>query len=169
MKRGTGTTDCGNFEYRVKWSIPESHVNDSGWIVQYIRVDFNITDCEGNAIDVKERTKGEIDPSSWPLWEGRGVHEGGNVWVGRASAGVPHQADLFAMDDFGECTKGIIHISGEVKAITGFVPPPDMTINPDSGANDIPSTQTKPPGWTTGTAGRPTRSPHNGTAAPKVE
>ena len=91
-------------------------------------------------------TNSRVDPSWWPLWEAW-EFTNGDVWVGSASRKVPHQADTFAMPDFGDCTKGTITIKGEVKAIIGFVLPKDMAPRNKPPAEDLPYTQQEPLAW----------------------
>jgi hypothetical protein len=138
---GTPTGDCGGYTYTVRWGIPASEATSAGWVVQKVRKTFEATDCDGNPV-----TPRPIDVvANYPFWEAWEFTAGQNVWAGPESAGTTHSGDTFGGSDYGPGTRGRKVITGEVKAIVGFVPPTGMTVRNTSPAWILPYTRTEPP------------------------
>jgi hypothetical protein len=138
---GARTSDCGGYQYKVRWGIPASETASSGWIVQRVDKTFTATDCTG----AKVNPTAFDDPAGYPFWEAWEFTAGQNVWVGHASGGSPHSGDSFGAGGYGPGTKGKKVITGEVKAIVGFVPPAGMTARNAAPAWALPYTRTEPP------------------------
>lgn len=137
---GTRTTDCGAYTYKVQWGIPASEKDSTGWIVQRVDKTFEAWDCTGKKVEPKPAD----DPKGYPFWEAWEFTAGQNVWVGPASAAIPHSGDTFGGLDYGPGTKGKKTITGEVKAIVGFTLPKDMKVRNKAPAWALPYTQKEP-------------------------
>jgi hypothetical protein len=153
---GHRTTDCGAYTYGVRWGIPASEATTSGWIVQKVNKTFAARDCAGHPVAPQSID----DPSGYPFWEAWEFTSGRNVWVGPASGGSRHSADTFGGPNYGNGTSGRKVITGEVKAIVGFVPPPGMTVRNAAPAWSLPYTRSEPPQF----ASTPTGAAHTLTA-----
>lgn len=137
---GAGTSDCGAYAYKVQWGIPASETASAGWIVQKVTKQFEAKDCDGNPVTPQPFD----DPAGYPFWEAWEFTAGQNVWVGPAAGGSPHSGDTFSGSDYGPGTKGKKTVTGEVKAIVGFTPPPGMTARNSAPAWALPYTRSEP-------------------------
>ena len=146
---GTRTTDCGAYTYKVKWGIPASETASSGWVVQKVTKQFEAKNCDGTPV----APQGFDDTSNYPFWEAWEFTPGQNVWVGAAAGGSVHGGDTFSGPDYGPGTKGKKTVTGEVKAIVGFVPPAHMTRRDAAPAWALPYTRTEPPQFASAPAG----------------
>jgi len=153
VTKGTALSDCGQAIYQVQWSIPQQFQGNQGWIVQHANVNFNVTDCQGKAIDVKKHTKGATDPAWWPLWEAWEFTPGGNVWVGASSSATLHTADTYGTPDFGDCTKGSIALTGDARGVTNYQLPNQFQVKNAPPTLALPATNQAPPGWNQAGAG----------------
>jgi hypothetical protein len=138
---GRATDDCGGYTYKVKWGIPASETASSGWIIQRVDKHFEAQDCTGSPVTPKPAD----DPSGYPFWEAWEFTAGQNVWVGPASGGAAHSGDTFGAPGYGSGTKGKKTITGEVKAIVGFVLPGGMVPRNAAPAWALPYTRSQPP------------------------
>ncbi len=138
---GRATDDCGGYTYKVKWGIPASEAASSGWIIQRVDKRFEAHDCTGSPV----APTAADDPSGYPFWEAWEFTAGQNVWVGLASTGAAHTGDTFGAPGYGSGTKGKKTITGEVKAIVGFVLPGGMTPRNAAPAWALPYTRAQPP------------------------
>jgi hypothetical protein len=137
---GARTSDCGEYSYKVQWGIPAGAQNAAGWIVQKVNKTFEATDSTGRPVTPKSFD----DPAGYPFWEAWEFTPGRNVWVGPAAGGSPHSGDTFSGPDYGDGTKGKKTVTGEVKAIVGFVPPSGMTARNAAPAWALPYTRSEP-------------------------
>jgi hypothetical protein len=146
---GRATDDCGGYTYKVKWGIPANETGSSGWVIQRVDKHFEAQDCAGSPVAPKPAD----DPSGYPFWEAWEFTAGQNVWVGPAAGGAAHSGDTFGAPGYGDGTKGKKTITGEVKAIVGFVLPGGMTPRNAAPAWALPYTRSQPPQFASTLAG----------------
>lgn len=125
------TEHCGGVEWPVQWTLSSATPDTEGWIVQEVNQTFNVTDCDGAAIDVLARSTELVrrgfrttpsgipvtaptNPSLWPFQEAWRVN-GGNIFVGNSS--TPHSADTYRVPPLGPMA-GMPDVKGSV-SITG--------------------------------------------------
>lgn len=105
--------NCGEFRWFIKWHLP--HPTDGGgYVVQRIKVAFDITDCDGN---VKERR-------AVMFWEAWKVPAGGVLSIG---------GDNWEVFDRGCCTKGDISVNGVARFHEGYTLPAHFVSPPPKG------------------------------------
>ncbi|MEV6871424.1 hypothetical protein [Amycolatopsis sp. NPDC051128] len=137
---GAKISDCGGYAYKVQWGIPAGEAGSSGWIVQKVTKTFEASDSNGNPV----APVAFDDPAGYPFWEAWEFTAGQNVWVGPAVGGARHSGDTFSGSDYGPGTKGRKTVTGEVKGIVGFAPPPGMTVRNAAPAWALPYTRSEP-------------------------
>lgn len=145
----TKKSSCGAAEMKWRWGLrprpgaipPMTPAN--GWILQRVQVTAEIRDCNGKLVSPKNMHGIEYT-EGWQV-------EDGEVYIGEAEIGWPHQADTATTDDEGMCRKGTITQTGNVKFISGYnltSPPWDDPDAPTPPAGGLPSLMGTPPGWT---------------------
>jgi hypothetical protein len=134
----TDVTNCGSAEYRVRWGLRD--MTRSGWIIQRVRFESNPTDCLGNP-----RPPRFPDVEYWEAWE----VAGGKVWVGAASRGIEHTADVYRTVNEGENTRGTTAIRGKVRFVENFnlTTPPWGFAVPQARALPTLTPPAEPDGW----------------------
>lgn len=133
----TAITNCGSVEWRVHWGVDPMR---DGWIIQHVRFDADVRDCERNP-------RVPNNPDGLEYWEAWEV-SGGSVWVGAANNGIPHVADTFRTADEGEGTRGTVIETGRVRFYERYdlrEPPWGHTVRP---AGALPTVTVEPQGVT---------------------
>jgi RHS repeat-associated protein len=123
-------------EYKVRWRIANK---DSGWVVQHLKVEFQVFDSAGKKL-----------PSGYPngleYWEGWQVVNG-IVFTSFARLGSPSGGDTFRTPDQAPGTSGTLKLSGKVKFMKNYIltVPPWGDSFPEAG--DLPTRGSWFPEW----------------------
>ena len=136
VQKAKSLTKCGSAESKVKWSVSGKR---NGWIIQHVKFRTAVTDCKG-------KKRAPLGANGLEYWEGWEV-KNGNVFVGFAAGGSPHNADTFRTVDEGNKTKGRASITGRVRFLRGFklnTPPWGFTV---PAAMSLPTMTVPPKGW----------------------
>ncbi len=133
-------TKCGEIRVQWRWKVP---ANATGWIVQEVLIRRKTEKCPGQLIS-------EADDRYWEAWR----VENGRVFNPLEPYRRPGDIDNFAKSFDGQGgpnTRGYYNIRGYAK----FIPDSEMALKPSPSswtagvkdAHGLPSTKTKPEGW----------------------
>jgi hypothetical protein len=150
----------GSVSWSVQFEIPDEHKGKNGWIIQRVRIEFDVRDVNDEPIseerlqEIVNKDLKVLRSGYWEAWEFDGKKV---VWNGPVSSMQPlnrTSGDMYFTPDFGAGTKGTIRFIGEVKAFPGKLPP-NMKEVMGSPAGALPYSPKEPPGWDNGQQGVP--------------
>jgi hypothetical protein len=138
---GPTTADCGEFDWRVNFTLPTPSPA-GGWFVQELSIRRRATDCAGTAVP-----RWDMNHHYWEAWRVRA----GGTQDELVANGTFNYADMYRLGSCGSGTKGTFSYVGSVRYYEGLtLPRTFIPNNPATIAHDLPSTTTDPrlPGGT---------------------
>jgi hypothetical protein len=129
-KKARTSSGCGGYEYAVTWGLNGASASTNGFIVQKLTFDLKREICAGG--------KNDFAKTYWEAWQVRG----GKIFIGTSTSA--HVADTFQVGPTID-QKGVNLEEGFAKYIEGYTEPSTWGNVPE--ALSLPSTSTKPTGW----------------------
>jgi RHS repeat-associated protein len=150
---------CGAFNWNIRWKKKTpAPAPDGSFILQHIRYIWDIVDCTGKDVTIREMKKSGIPLGNksggkeWEFWEAWEVAKGDVFTINTLTFGALPIDDRFASPRFSICTIGSIAIYGEYGEVIGEVPDPPLTIGAVPLAPALYASETDPMQTLTGPA-----------------
>ncbi len=134
---GPADKGCGEVEWLVEFELPRKAGRD-GWIVQRITRSYDIRNADGTVADPK------LNAPKAPFWEAWPVKKGE---VKTANRYDPTDDGRTYYDGFDQPRRSNLKVIALVKFFEVDLPATFIKQNPDTRAEDLPSTTVRPDFW----------------------
>ena len=146
---------CGEFEWKVKWSLGPAPLAAEAWIVQHVVGTYNVLNCDGSKVDIPNYDIYE----AWRMGKnGDAIPKYSYDFKGDGTTStVDYSGDAASDDDFirksRPNTKGSWTIDADA-AYQATIKAGEFSTNSGTQAGGLPATTTKPTGFGTVTIHR---------------